>query len=387
MSWILTTDNPANLPKRNGDTQIPLTATDIRLVTAPPPLESDHDNIAPRPPSIPTKESVSDKDKESDSDTAIHTPSPAQLPGEIWCLTSFFNPAGYAARVRNFEVFYNHLRRHTDKIMVVELALTREDAVLHKIAGGANLIQIVESEQLWHKESLLNIGISKLPSECDKVVWMDADVIMGNEDWLENTARALEQYAIVQPFTFIANLPKGLYNPIGIDIESFPVKHGDCARAFGFILGIEAFQQTDGHPGFIWAARRSLLDRHRLYPECIIGGGDWFISRAATYRQYNMQLIQRYTKYHIASFLKWAQPFTEEINHSYYYVNNYGFHLYHGKIGKRGYDERAALLRDAVYNPTTDIYCKPNGLFGLTERGLRMKDKIERYFESRREDG
>ena len=37
----------------------------------------------------------------------------------------------------------------------------------------------------WQKEQLLNVGLNRLPSECDKVCWLDADVTATEKRFVE----------------------------------------------------------------------------------------------------------------------------------------------------------------------------------------------------------
>ncbi|MGA2775018.1 MAG: hypothetical protein ABSE81_03020 [Candidatus Omnitrophota bacterium] len=43
----------------------------------------------------------------------------------------------------------------------------------------------------------LNIGLKHLPPECDKLTWLDCDIIFKNDHWIEGTSAALEKYIVV----------------------------------------------------------------------------------------------------------------------------------------------------------------------------------------------
>jgi hypothetical protein len=61
------------------------------------------------------------------------------------------------------------------------------------------------------KERLLNPALAP---HCDQVMWIDADVIVPDPLWREEVSRALDQAAVVQPFSIIHQLaPPGLRLP------------------------------------------------------------------------------------------------------------------------------------------------------------------------------
>src|SRR5437016_4683011 len=100
------------------------------------------------------------------------------IPEGLWGITSYFNPMRYRRRLSNFRLFRKHLNI---PLVVVELTygevfeLHEKDAeVLIQLRGGA---------VLWQKERLLNVALSALPSSCDKVAWLDCDIIFDDIGW------------------------------------------------------------------------------------------------------------------------------------------------------------------------------------------------------------
>ena len=116
---------------------------------------------------------------------------PEKLPGSFWGLTTFFNPNNYKNKISNYGLFRESAKRQGLKLVTVECAfknspfqLTAEDADI--------LIQVRSNSVLWQKESLLNIALSKLPSDCDKISWIDNDIIFLNDNWVSETSKLLE---------------------------------------------------------------------------------------------------------------------------------------------------------------------------------------------------
>jgi hypothetical protein len=75
--------------------------------------------------------------------------------------------------------------------VVVELAFGDAPFELRP-EDGDRVIQLRASAVLWQKERLLSIAREHLPPECDKVVWLDADVLFENDGWVARTSELLE---------------------------------------------------------------------------------------------------------------------------------------------------------------------------------------------------
>src|ERR1700734_2279886 len=122
--------------------------------------------------------------------------SPAENAGELWAITSYFNPVGYWRRLANYRLFRERLNV---PLVAVELAygpnfeLNDDDAEI--------LIQLRSQDIMWQKERLLNVALGALPKKCKKVVWVDCDIIFERRDWPEQVCRLLDRFVIVQSFS------------------------------------------------------------------------------------------------------------------------------------------------------------------------------------------
>ena len=131
---------------------------------------------------------------------------PVSLPGTLWGLIAYFNPVGYASKLPNLRRFADRVRGQGLRVMVIELALDDQPFEV-----GDNLadrvLRVRTDAVLWQRERLLNLGLAALPDECDKVAWLDADILFENDDWVAQTSAGLEEFAIVQPFDTACWLP------------------------------------------------------------------------------------------------------------------------------------------------------------------------------------
>ena len=121
----------------------------------------------------------------------------AELSGAtLWAITSYFNPVGYRRRIENYRVFRQRL---TVPLVTVELSF---DGIFQLQRTDADvLVQIHGGDVMWQKERLLNIALQWLPSTCEKIAWLDCDVIFARHDWAELANRALDEYLSPPPLS------------------------------------------------------------------------------------------------------------------------------------------------------------------------------------------
>jgi hypothetical protein len=116
-------------------------------------------------------------------------------PGNLWAITCYFNPAGYKRRIENYHLFRQCLMV---PLVTVELSfdgnfqLRREDAEV--------LVQIHGGDVMWQKERLLNLALKWVPNACDKIAWLDCDVVFGSDDWVDRASQALDEFPLLPLF-------------------------------------------------------------------------------------------------------------------------------------------------------------------------------------------
>ena len=101
----------------------------------------------------------------------IEAPSRREADG-LWAITAYFNPMRYRRKYANYQLFRERLEV---PLVAVELAYGPEFELGE---GDAEvLLKLRGRDILWQKERLLNVAFQALPSSCDKVAWVDCDVI------------------------------------------------------------------------------------------------------------------------------------------------------------------------------------------------------------------
>jgi len=135
---------------------------------------------------------------ESKKDVRVTWPTGLYRPvDDLWIVTSYFNPAGYRTRRANYDVFAERIIESGLKLFVIECAL---GGAPFELAAAPHVMQVRARAALWHKERLLNLAFARLPRECAKLAWLDADIVFDNPNWAVETSRLLDRHAFVQPF-------------------------------------------------------------------------------------------------------------------------------------------------------------------------------------------
>ena len=303
--------------------------------------------------------------------------------GELWAITAFFNPAGYVKRLANYRIFRKHLQA---PLLAVELSFDGRYELCDEDAD--KVIRIAGGDVMWQKERLLNLALDALPANCRCVVWVDCDVIFEDDDWAARTSRRLDDCALVQPFNFAYRTTAGWLpgnGPSGAEewrAIPFLIESG---MSVDTCLGANASSINACH-GYAWAARRELLEAHRFYDACIIGGADSAIVRAAYGRLGAAAHFQKMNDRRTEHFNAWARPFAIAAAESVGSIGGRVFHLWHGPFANRRYTLRFGDFHRFAFDPSTDIAVDDSGAWRWNTDKPEMHDHVRSYFAQRRED-
>jgi len=309
---------------------------------------------------------------------------------DTWVITCYFNAVGSRSRRDNFRHFAESLAGQGGRLLVVELA--RSDGGFDLTAGAPDgqYVRVRGNGLIWQKERMLNLALTYLPSDCRKIVWLDADLIFESDDWLASTSAALEKHVVVQPFDRSVWLPKGHTRyrgesqPGGEMRESF----ASCYRRDPLLSRHEIYV-NHGHTGFAWAARRDFLDACRLYDSSITGGGDHLMAHVFAGALSSPCIAKMIGEGHAYArhFNDWAVRADKLCQGRLGCVPGTVFHLWHGELEKRRYAERTREFKDYDFDPDRDIRIDENGLWEWAEASLALRSLDAAGFHSRDEDG
>lgn len=279
-------------------------------------------------------------------------------------ITSYFNPCGYRRLRDNYWRFREALNAplHTIELLFGDREPEISDAT-----------HVHSDTVIWHKESLLNILIERMPAEVDAIAWIDADILFENPDWVEQACRRLQDWAVVQLFAKSFHLmPDGSIKPYKQSCGKMYSERNKYWSNFAF-----------SHPGYAWAARADWIRRHKLSDIHIIGGGDTFMMAGFTgkplYAQTRMNADYR------DAHQTWVSGVQTDVKNSLHYVPGNILHLWHGSKEDRRYIVRYEDL--TMYQPKTDLIREPSGLWKWSETAdPEMVAAVARHFSLRNED-
>src|SRR5689334_20197618 len=121
---------------------------------------------------------------------------------DLYVITSYFNPANFATKRKNFDLFLERLGDLNH--LVVECSF---GDIPFDLSPSPNILQVRAKDVMWQKERLLNVAIQHLPPTCAKVAWIDCDVLFTSPAWSIDATKLLDTYPVIQLFEEIIRLP------------------------------------------------------------------------------------------------------------------------------------------------------------------------------------
>jgi hypothetical protein len=300
----------------------------------------------------------------------------------LWAITSYFNPAGYRTRLENYRRFRAHL---TVPLVAVEASfdgrfeLGPQDAEI--------LVQRRARDVLWQKERLLNVALGFLPSECDRVAWLDCDVVFAADDWPQRASAALTTHSLVQLFSERCDPDRETTADPSKWREADSATPGVATKiATGGVAPEDLSDPLAAVSGLAWAARRESLDGLGLYDACVLGGGDRVILCAAL-GEFDHISATHMSPQHTQHYRAWAASFADAMGGRIGYIDGRILHLWHGDLRDRRYRERTGRLKHYGFDPRTDLALGPEGCWRWNTPKTDMHRYVRSYFNSRNEDG
>lgn len=305
-----------------------------------------------------------------------------RVPSKLHVIAVVFNPLRFRSRYNLFRDFEQHAGHNKEiNLWVAELSLGNRP---FEVTEPCNLrhMQFRTGHELWHKERLINMAVSRLPSDWEYVAWIDADVTFLNHDWAHEAVQQLQHYQVVQLFTHAMDVgPSG--EPIE-QFEGFAHSHvlGRPLRRMGKkgVYGGKYF-----HPGYGWAWRRDAWDKvGGLLDVNIVGGGDHQMAYGLIGRV--DETIPNGSTHHYERCVKtWARN-AGLLRRDIGAVPGTVVHHYHGPKVNRGYHDRWKILTENKFDPLCDLKNDWQGALTLAGNKIKLRDDLRAYFRQRNED-
>jgi len=310
-------------------------------------------------------------------------------------ITVVSNPMRYYARYKLYQTFSKMVEEAGGILYTVELALRDRHFEVTDHANPRH-IQLRSPEILWHKENLINIGISRLPQDAEYVAWIDADVQFARPDWVQETLHQLQIYKVVQMWTHSVDYGPE-HQPIS-QCGSLFASYLKDRRVLQPIIRKPSAQNANGadpgsyplkglmHTGYAWAARRSAIsDLGGLGDIGILGSGDRHMAYALL-GQVDKSFPVGISKSYVNYWNRWQDRAETYIQRKVGVVSGTVNHYWHGSKQHRRYQDRWKILVGDGYDPELDIKYDFQGVLQLTGRNIRLRDDLIQYFNVRNED-
>ena len=339
---------------------------------------------------------------------ALQLDKPKKKDLDICAVTTYFNPAGFSNKIINFRRFVADLGNI--HLLVVALAYGNSPHEVNAFdADEVHFLRTEESNRIFQKENLINIGIKRLPAFCKKVVWVDADVTFVNPNWVQDTSKKLDSFDIVQPFSIGVRLPQSVaridlyeYAVSGLCIILSKVGGTDVMHSTGFGINYNEEEAKcqyykRGHPGYVWSATRAYLDAvGGLYAGSPHENNDsFFVSAIFPCKAKHVIAAQASTtsKATLAHHKKYVER-TQKLKPKIGYVDGIVYHVWHGLVANRDYPtgkyQPPASLHTLLYkhnfDPEKDVQLNKDGLAEWSSDKKVLHDAFFTYFEKRLEE-
>jgi hypothetical protein len=203
---------------------------------------------------------------------------------------------------------------------------------------------------MFYKEQAFNELVKIVPPEYTKFIFLDADILYEQPDWVDTVSAALDRHDVIHPF------------------------------------------QWAKYPGFAIAFRRDMFERMGgFFDMCIMGGGDGAMMNVLLGGPYtnHVMMHMRWTPFVVDAYVEYLKR-VRKLNPSLGYTRNTILHLFHGRYANRKYDSRYITLSAAANDPKqkgTD-FVRKNEQSGLYEwvKGKKFNRILHDYFKGRDED-
>lgn len=297
----------------------------------------------------------------------------------LYIILPYFNYCQYKSRTRLFLEFIKRVYSNPLlKIVIAEGTSKGKPFDLPDFSDKIFLhIKVELHDRVWIKENLINLAIRNLPDNWEYVAWIDADLTFINPMWVQDTIKLLKTNDVVQLFHSAVHLgPEG--ETLKTD-KGFVYQYLKSGHEY-----IKTYKYGFWHPGFAWGCtRKAYVVMEGLIDFGILGSGDHHMALA---------LIQKVDFSHPGNihinYRKKLYQFQQRCrNFKINYIPGSILHHFHGSIADRRYQERWNILVKNQYDPEDDILYTKDGIIQFTDKGKRLQEPIDLYFQGRNEDG
>ena len=322
-----------------------------------------------------------------------HAHRPDTIAQPLYVICPIYNPMRYRARWKLYLDFENYVLSNNEAHLVtIECAYGERAFALSKHPSDKHtLIQVRTKDDLWLKENMINIAISRLPADWKYACYIDGDVQFARPDWVGETLHLLQRYSFLQMFSQVQDLGPNYevlnqyysYVYCHHNQENVPQMNGN---RYYTTTGKKGFGYW--HPGFTLAFTRDALNSvGGLIDWGILGGGDTFMMYCLTGMLDHRTMPDCLGEHGMRWLKEWQNRCDQHIKRNIGYMDGTILHHWHGSRRDRSYDDRGYILTKAKFDPEVDIKKDSQGLWQLSGNNIYLRDGIRKYMSKRNEDG
>ena len=330
----------------------------------------------------------------------FHRPDYVDQP--LYVITPVFNPQRYRARWKHYKNFEKYGLDSGAHLVTIEATFgEREDAITEVVHENHTVIHIRTSQEIWLKENMINIAISRLPANWKYVAWIDSDVTFSRPDWVGETIQQLQHYKLVQMFSEAYDLNydwetlkqhKGFVYCYKHEPEPADAKVPNTLGRIpgkpkeGYVTNMQDVGYW--HPGYCWAARREAVEAlGGLIDWGILGGGDTFMAYALIGALNQRKMPNSLGPSGVRLIQAWQDRAEKYIRRNIGYVKGTLLHHWHGAKKDRAYYDRGTILTNSKFDPERDLYRDSQMAYQINPENIELRDGAQAYFQQRNEDG
>ena len=304
----------------------------------------------------------------------------------------YANPMRWETRSKIHAEFESHMLESGVLLTTVECAFGERPFELED-NPNINRVRVRGKTIMWIKENLMNIGISRLPSDWKYVMCSDADIHFRRRSWASEAVHALQQYEVIQPWSDAYDLgPQDdhIKHHRGF-VRQWWHDHPVCQvgkKGWAFQGGPYEYP----HSGYAWCYTRNAIEwLGGLIDIGVTGAGDHhmalsLVGKAEYSLPTGLGIPGGVTKNYSDAIFTWQDRATHHINQNIGFTWGTIEHRWHGRKNDRKYMDRWRIILDYQFDPLTDIKKNSFGVNELTGNKPRMTHALDRYFRQRNEN-
>lgn len=296
----------------------------------------------------------------------------------LYVITAVFNPWRYNKRIKLYRDFEEYVNKSGAKLLTCEVAFGDRDYVVTEADDPFDL-RLRTSEELWHKEKMINLAIHRLPRDWKYVAWIDADITFARPDWVQETVHLLQHYQVIQMFSHAIDT--------GPNHEHLKTHTGMMYAYHEEKMHLANNHKYESlHPGFAWAARRSAIHNlGGLFDVAVLGSADRHMALALI-EKVELSYPHGLATGYIEQLQMWQDRCKQHIRKNVGFMQGSIMHYWHGKKVDRRYQDRWKILVKHAYDPEFDLKPDEYGLWQYTGNKPELEYDIRKYFRARNED-